>query len=477
MAKRGLLLEGLGLVGLGPIEPVVIAAVAAELPILLVGPHGTGKSLLLSRIAEALGLRWRHYNASLLSYDDLAGYPVPDGKGSLDWLRTPATIWDAQAVFLDEINRCRPDLQNKLFPIVHERRLQGIELPDLRHRWAAMNPVGHDDAAADRYRGAEPLDAALADRFPFIVEMPDWRALQRMDQERLLLADLVPVDPAAQATFAEAVAATRSRYEASVASPDRTIAIYVRHAIALLGDAKMALSPRRGAMLVRTIAAVRAVSTLDPDEATLLALRFGLPARATGDRATEGTILAIHKDSLAVSRTTTADLATEIRAIADPLERTRRALATPELEPGFRSAVVADGYAALGPGAREALAVHAIEEDLADGLHGTIAGQLSAAYTRVVTPQGVSASVASGGSRHAAWQAVTRLLSAEPVGPASSMLENLLVASWADGTLVGPDDVTATRDRWTASRAALALAARRSRPRRTYPRRRHGVAA
>jgi len=110
------LLDGLGLVGLGEIEPVVIAAVAAELPILLVGPHGTGKSLLLTRIAEALGLTWRHYNASLLSYDDLVGYPVPDGHGGLDWLRTPATIWDAEAVFLDEINRCRPELQNKLFP-------------------------------------------------------------------------------------------------------------------------------------------------------------------------------------------------------------------------------------------------------------------------------------------------------------------------------------------------------------------------
>ena len=105
MKRRGALLDGLGLVGLGAIEPVVVAAVASELPLLLVGPHGTGKSLLLTRIAAALGLTARHYNASLLSYDDLVGYPVPDGNGSLDWLRTPATIWGAQTVFLDEINQ------------------------------------------------------------------------------------------------------------------------------------------------------------------------------------------------------------------------------------------------------------------------------------------------------------------------------------------------------------------------------------
>ena len=51
--KKPHLLEGLGLIGLDDIEPVVVAAAAAELPMLLVGPHGTGKSLLLTRVAEA----------------------------------------------------------------------------------------------------------------------------------------------------------------------------------------------------------------------------------------------------------------------------------------------------------------------------------------------------------------------------------------------------------------------------------------
>ena len=54
MKRRGALLDGLGLVGLGAIEPVVVAAVASELPLLLVGPHGTGKSLLLLEMCAAL---------------------------------------------------------------------------------------------------------------------------------------------------------------------------------------------------------------------------------------------------------------------------------------------------------------------------------------------------------------------------------------------------------------------------------------
>ena len=75
------LLEGLGLIGLDDIEPVVVAATAAELPMLLVGPHGTGKSLLLTRVADALGLTWRHDNAGLLNYDDLIGYPAATPGG------------------------------------------------------------------------------------------------------------------------------------------------------------------------------------------------------------------------------------------------------------------------------------------------------------------------------------------------------------------------------------------------------------
>jgi hypothetical protein len=42
-------------------------------------------------------------------------------------------------VFLDEISRCRPETQNKLFSVIHEKRA-GARLPKLRYRWAAMNP-------------------------------------------------------------------------------------------------------------------------------------------------------------------------------------------------------------------------------------------------------------------------------------------------------------------------------------------------
>src|SRR3954468_7514714 len=97
------LLRQLGMIGMDAIEPVIMAALITEAPLLLIGPHGVGKSWLLTRLAATLGLEFRHYNASLLSFDDLVGYPLPNGNGMLEYVQTPASIWGARAVFIDEI--------------------------------------------------------------------------------------------------------------------------------------------------------------------------------------------------------------------------------------------------------------------------------------------------------------------------------------------------------------------------------------
>ncbi|HEY0868503.1 MAG TPA: AAA family ATPase, partial [Fimbriimonas sp.] len=67
--KAGKLLETLGVYGFGPVENVILSALVAEDPLLLVGSSGTGKTYLLNSIAEAMGLEHRHYNASLVSFD------------------------------------------------------------------------------------------------------------------------------------------------------------------------------------------------------------------------------------------------------------------------------------------------------------------------------------------------------------------------------------------------------------------------
>ena len=57
-------------------------------------PHGSTKSALLNRVAAALGLEHLHYNASLVSFEALLGFPLPnEARTELQYLRTPATLW------------------------------------------------------------------------------------------------------------------------------------------------------------------------------------------------------------------------------------------------------------------------------------------------------------------------------------------------------------------------------------------------
>ena len=106
---------GFGVVGLQRIEAVVLGALISAEPLLLIGPHGTGKSYLLARLCVALGLEWRHYNASLLNFDDLVGYPLPDGRGGLEYVQTPSSIWQAEAVFVDKSRAVAPTSRTNCF--------------------------------------------------------------------------------------------------------------------------------------------------------------------------------------------------------------------------------------------------------------------------------------------------------------------------------------------------------------------------
>jgi MoxR-like ATPase len=153
-AKTSSYLQDLGVFGFDRYEVIILAALVSEDPMLLIGRSGTGKTFLLNSLSEALGLEHRHYNASLISFDDLVGFPYPDNENSsVRFLETPATVWGAESVLIDEISRCKPEHQNRLFSLVHERRIQGIALKKLRFRWAAMNPAATDQSDLESYTG------------------------------------------------------------------------------------------------------------------------------------------------------------------------------------------------------------------------------------------------------------------------------------------------------------------------------------
>jgi SpoVK/Ycf46/Vps4 family AAA+-type ATPase len=96
-------MEKQGLIKLLPL----LAALITGQPLLLIGPHGTAKTLLLTRIATALGLEFRHYNASLLNFDDLVGFPLPGKDGQLEYIKTPAAVWPPAPLCCPVAFECR----------------------------------------------------------------------------------------------------------------------------------------------------------------------------------------------------------------------------------------------------------------------------------------------------------------------------------------------------------------------------------
>jgi MoxR-like ATPase len=353
-------LRDLGIVGWDHVEPAIVAAVAAELPLLLVGPHGSAKTMLLKRLAECLGLEHRQYNASLLNFDDLVGFPVPE-DGKIVYLQTPATIWEAESVFFDEISRCRPDLQNKLFPIVHDRIVQGVPLGRLRHRWAAMNPPPNmdDESGNPDYVGAEPLDVALADRFAFIVTVPSFGELSKEDQLRVLQDDARPAEDATE-SVRKTIEAVRESIAKDAGDWRGAAAEYVQVAATKLAASGHPLSTRRAVQLASNIAAVRAALDATADcqaleDSCYCALRYSLPDMAWGNAVSGSSILTVHRAAWEVARLDAANPMKAIQSERRPVKRIALALAS-GLDDFQVSQVVADSYAALEPAARLATA-------------------------------------------------------------------------------------------------------------------------
>ena len=437
----------LGLYGLGGIAPVLVAALATEEPLLLIGPHGTAKSLLLTRVAAALGLEFRHYNASLLNFDDLVGFPLPGKDGRLEYIKTPAAVWGAGAVIFDEISRCRPDIQNKLFPIIHERRVQGISLEGLRYRWAAMNPPSTEDDD-NGYLGSEPLDTALADRFAFVVEMPGWNALN--EAEQLAIISATDLTPSADDTIVltNALARARAGLPAIRLSLGEGVASYVRTLTALLAQAGIILSPRRAGMIYRTVLAVDAAAlALDPgtraSDAALLAVRNALPQRAQGIPVAEVKLLAAHRDAWRFANINPNDPLKAILCSADPLERFRLAVATTALKKSEFSQVVADSLAQLPQGAREAAIVHLFESGAVGRLNAAIAGQAGDFYRDIATPPTFSETVHASNTRFSTWSRIKSLLSElNPADERAHLRANALAAAFLRKALATPDDAT-----------------------------------
>jgi MoxR-like ATPase len=289
-------LPDLGVYGFDRYEPIILAALITEDPMLLIGRSGTGKTFLLNSLSEALGLEHRHYNASLISFDDLVGFPYPDAENAtVKFLETPATVWGAESVLIDEISRCKPEHQNRLFSLIHERRVQGIALTKLRYRWAAMNPAANDQTDMESYTGSEPLDPALADRFSLFIRAVDWDDLN--EDERTAITS-----PAGEGKITtddgrllNRIEECRRLFIQQVETCPRNILDYVTTAVTALNSAKVRISPRRARLMARSLLAATLIKGTFQEKISRLILECSMPQSTWGAEVSKNILDAAHR--------------------------------------------------------------------------------------------------------------------------------------------------------------------------------------
>jgi MoxR-like ATPase len=386
---------------------------------------------------------------------------LPDANGQLRFVQTPASIWGAQAVFIDEISRCRPEIQNKLFSIVHERRVQGISLDRLEHRWSAMNPPAGDDEKSGAYTGSEPLDQALADRFAFVVEIPAWEGFSEPDQLDLIRTRQGTPSVASGESLASMLSAARSLTSTLQNTHAEGLARYIRLVCVLLRQAGLGLSGRRAVQLVRNISAVHAVRQLaDPAaafaESALLALAHSLPQRATGEAIPVHKLLPAHREAWKVAETGPSSAMAVLLAETDLVRRAMLATRIPKFRKSEFSGVITDCLTQLPAGARHAVAAELFESGSAGRLVAAAASQCAEWYAPIAAPNEIRETVQANGIRHRIWQQVVRRLSElDPASTETAPATNLLTGLFAAGQFAVENDVDSVLTQWSDARRKI----------------------
>ncbi|MFF3260111.1 AAA family ATPase [Streptomyces sp. NPDC002932] len=136
-------------------------AVAADLPVILWGEPGIGKTAALTQLAASLDLPLTTVIASVHEPSDFSGLPIVGDDPAEQGVPMAPPDWAVRLVragrgllFLDELSTAAPAVQAALLRLVLERRIGSLQLPPEVRIVAAANPRS---SAADGWELSPPL--------------------------------------------------------------------------------------------------------------------------------------------------------------------------------------------------------------------------------------------------------------------------------------------------------------------------------
>ncbi|MFB7373444.1 ATP-binding protein [Streptomyces sp. NPDC056222] len=150
--------------------PELLLGLATVRPVFLWGAPGIGKSSLVRKFADSLGLECVSLLGTQLAPEDLIGVPqIRDGRSVFC---PPEAIArdEPYCLFLDELNAASPDVQKAFYSLILDRRIGSYELP------AGSIVIGAGNRATDNAL-ARPIASALVNRLTHVhlqASAQDW---------------------------------------------------------------------------------------------------------------------------------------------------------------------------------------------------------------------------------------------------------------------------------------------------------------
>lgn len=108
----------------------VLLNVALVRPVFVWGAPGIGKSALIEKFSNEVGLPCVSLLGSQLAPEDIIG--IPQIKGDTSEFLPPKMIarTEPYVLFLDELNACSQEVQKAFYSLIHERRIGEYHLPE-----------------------------------------------------------------------------------------------------------------------------------------------------------------------------------------------------------------------------------------------------------------------------------------------------------------------------------------------------------
>lgn len=144
------------------VKQIIKTARKAEVAVWIWGQHGNGKSQIVKQVADDLGIGFMDIRAAYTEAGDWMGLPYlnPNSPDEMKFAKSQILPTEGEGIlFLDELNRARPDILQCVFQLVLDKRIgTHYKMPQGWTVVVASNPADADYQVTD-------IDPALLGRF------------------------------------------------------------------------------------------------------------------------------------------------------------------------------------------------------------------------------------------------------------------------------------------------------------------------